>query len=118
MRSIDLIQEMPQLDREKIGMGLETMTGKYITLFGGMRSGNSSANETRLKFIIYSNDILEQEPEDQTEAKIGVVELFVEDGTAEIVGVRGANTALPQAIIRTFPFEQIRRQSPVGARVH
>jgi hypothetical protein len=87
MRYTDLIQEMPQLDREEIGMGLETMTGEHITLFGGMRSGNSPANETRLKFIMYSNDILDQEPEDQNEAKIGIVELFVEDGTAEILGL-------------------------------
>ena len=88
MRYTDLIQEMPQLDREEIGMGLETMTGEHITLFGGMRSGNSPANETRLKFIIYSNDILNQvEPEEQEKAKIGFVELFVEDGTAEILGL-------------------------------
>ncbi|TBT51046.1 hypothetical protein FPV63_10235 [Vibrio cholerae] len=59
-----------------------------ITLAGGLRSGNSRAHETRLKYIIMDNHRIKslmKEGIDQVEAQrlseVGHVELFVEDGT-------------------------------------
>jgi GNAT superfamily N-acetyltransferase len=55
-------------------------------MWGGMRSGNSPAGQTRLKFMVFDRKQLEAGV-DQEEAEIGFVELFVKDGTQEIVGL-------------------------------
>jgi GNAT superfamily N-acetyltransferase len=69
-----------------MGLGLKQFVSKDMSLVGGMRSGNSGPGETRLKYFIYIHDLL-KDAEDQDDAKIGFVELFVKDGTDDIMGL-------------------------------
>jgi len=78
------------LERFEIGMGLEQMHNNDIALVGGMRSGSSPANLTRLRYSIYDVPMLKQLKQtggDQNDALMGHVELMVEDGTGDIVGL-------------------------------
>jgi len=78
------------LDRFEIGMGLEQMHNNDIALVGGMRSGSSPANLTRLKYSIYDVPMLKQLKQtggNQNDALMGHVELMVEDGTGDLIGL-------------------------------
>jgi len=77
------------MERVPMGMGLEYMVNDEIALVGGMRSGPSRSNLTRVKYDIY--DMIGQEgpltQEDQDERKVGFLELFIEDGSGRIEGL-------------------------------
>lgn len=77
---------MPAMDRSELGMGLSQYTNDNFIMWGGMRSGNSPAGETRLRFVIYSVELLKSGVE-QEAAEVGYVELFVNDETHEITGL-------------------------------
>lgn len=88
MRTKDLLIEKT-LDTADIGMGLYQMYNDEVTLYGGMRSGGSRAEVTRLKFMIYdlrgATEKLTQEEQEARES--GFVELFVYDGTHDVEGL-------------------------------
>ncbi len=72
---------------EKYGMFVYAYNDE-ITLAGGIRSGNSGANETRLRFVVLDNKRINElmsEGLDQVEAQkkseVGDVDLFIKDGT-------------------------------------
>jgi len=77
------------LSTADIGMGLYQMYNDEVTFFGGMRSGGSRAEVTRLKFMIYdmrgATEQLTQEEQEKRES--GFVELFVYDGTQDVEGL-------------------------------
>jgi len=85
----DVILEATALTKHELGMGMSSYQNKEIFLAGGMRSGNSDSEHTRLKFMVY--DIRGVEPEEfrdrQEELEMGFVELFVVDATGEIDGL-------------------------------
>ena len=90
MNTKDIIVEK-KLSTQNIGMGLYTMYNDEVALVGGMRSGNSSAGYTRLKFMIYdlrgADPSRQLTPEEQAEREAGIVELFVKDGTQTAEGL-------------------------------
>jgi len=81
--------EVAKLERSPIGMGLEAMHNDEIAIVGGMRSGNSKGDETRLKYMVYDVKGLsgEMTEEETKKREIGYVELFVEDGSGKIRGL-------------------------------
>lgn len=81
--------EIAKLKRDPIGMGLEAMHNNEIALVGGMRSGNSKAGQTRLKYMVYDTKGLEgpMNAEETDKREIGYVELFVKDGSGKIIGL-------------------------------
>jgi hypothetical protein len=89
MKANDVLVEK-KLETHDIGMGLYQMANDELALVGGMRSGNSSAGYTRLKFMIYDLRGWEggQMPAEEQEAReAGFVELFVKDGTQTAEGL-------------------------------
>lgn len=72
-----------------IGMGLYQMSNNQVALVGGMRSGSSRAEVTRLKFMIYDLRGAEGQlsQEEQQARESGIVELFVYDGTQDVEGL-------------------------------
>ena len=89
MKTADIITEGSQLTKHEMGMGMSSYQNSEVLLAGGMRSGNSDSQHTRLKFMIY--DIRGIKPEEfaerQDELEMGFVELFVVDGSGEIDGL-------------------------------
>lgn len=65
-------------------MGLSAYEGKKYTLGGGSRSGSSPAGTTRLRYIIYDHATYEEDPK---KSEVGIVDLFVEDGSGDILGL-------------------------------
>jgi hypothetical protein len=86
MRLFEILAEMPAMNRSEVGMGLSQYENDNFIMWGGMRSGSSPAGQTRLKFLIFSMELLKQGVP-QEDAEVGFVELFVEDETNEIVGL-------------------------------
>lgn len=88
MKATDVLIEK-ELQTHDIGMGLYQMSNDEVALVGGMRSGNSSAGFTRLKFMIYDLRGAEGQltPEEQEAREAGIVELFVKDGTQTAEGL-------------------------------
>lgn len=71
-----------------MGMGMIQAVNDEIALIGGMRSGNSSANTTRLRYVIYDvvkyaemTDKGESQADIDNECQVGKVDLFIKDGT-------------------------------------
>lgn len=66
-------------------MGMTAMQNEDVALVGGMRSGNSRAGYTRLKYMIYDLRGVEGQLDDAgwAEADSGIVELFVKDGSGD-----------------------------------
>ncbi|RKZ78062.1 MAG: hypothetical protein DRQ35_06615 [Gammaproteobacteria bacterium] len=89
MNTNEIITEAEKLTKHELGMGMSSYQNKDIFLAGGFRSGNSDAQHTRLKFMIY--DIRGITPEDfqerQDELEMGFVELFAVDSTGDIDGL-------------------------------
>lgn len=85
MRLHEIYTQEGKIERFPMGLGMEQIVGDHVALVGGMRSGNSPANETRLKYIIF--DIAMHEAGKEEEAEVGFCELFIEDGTGEILGL-------------------------------
>lgn len=79
-----LVNEMAVMQRQDVGFGLSQFVGDEYALVGGFRSGSSPAGVARLQYDIFDIEIVQQ---DQQKAKVGKVELFVEDGTNEIKGL-------------------------------
>lgn len=81
------IFEMAKMTKTSLGWGMSQYANDNYLLSGGFRSGSSDSKTTRLKYDIYDIALL---PEDQNvdpkDAKIGFVELFV-DNSGEIVGL-------------------------------
>lgn len=78
------------LARREMAWGMEEMANDDIALVGGIRSGSSPANLTRLKYSIYDVPVLKQLQQtggDQNDALVGYVDLMVEDGTGDVVGL-------------------------------
>lgn len=77
------------LEREDAGLGMEQLSNDDIALVGGIRSGNSNGDETRLKYTVYDMKAITKN-DDMANANdyiLGDVELFVEDGTGKIRGL-------------------------------
>ena len=77
------------LEREDAGLGMEQLSNDDIALVGGIRSGNSQGDETRLKYTVYDMKAITKN-DDMANANdyiLGDVELFVEDGTGKIRGL-------------------------------
>lgn len=72
-----------------MAMGMFAMQNSEVALVGGMRSGNSRAGYTRLKFVVYDLRGVEGQlkGEEWDEREAGFVELFVKDGTKEVEGL-------------------------------
>jgi len=89
MKTADIILEAEKLTKHELGMGMSSYQNKDIFLAGGFRSGNSDAQHTRLKFMIY--DIRGVKPEEfnerQEELEMGFVEVFAVDATGNIDGL-------------------------------
>jgi len=79
--SFKLFEE--KLIKSEVGMFTQYV-GDNFFLHGGMRSGNSPGNLTRVMYNIYSKNI---EGHDGRLVHIGKVELFIEDSTGEIEGL-------------------------------
>lgn len=84
MRIRDIITE-EKFERHQQGM-FSVYANSNFQLVGGMRSGSSPANVTRLRYIIFAMDIYEQ-TQDQKASEIGLVDLFIDDKTKEIEGL-------------------------------
>lgn len=80
------IFEMAKMTKTELGYGLTQYSNANFILAGGMRSGSSSADTTRLKYVIYDMSLFKKKG-DEDKSQIGIVELFVEDETGEIVGL-------------------------------
>ncbi len=93
MKITEFITEAEKLKKHEMGMGMSSYQNSDVLLAGGMRSGNSDAQHTRLKFMIYDiRDITPEEfREKQDELEMGYVELFVNDSTGEIDGLVNIN---------------------------
>jgi hypothetical protein len=85
-----------KLKIKEIGMGLINAQNNDIILVGGMRSGNSSADVTRRKYIVYDKEkwlnlSKKGVGDNQMEAacNMGHVELFIKDGEEAKLGVKG-----------------------------
>lgn len=72
----------------RMQMGMSSMQNNEVLLVGGMRSGNSSAGLTRLKYMIYDIRGAEGQLTDEEfgEREAGIVELFIRDGSGDITG--------------------------------
>ena len=85
--------EEEALERQDVGMGLQTFHNNDIAFMGGMRSGNSGPGETRLRYNIYdiASTIANHGEENVSEFihdyEVGLLELFVQDGTGKIMGI-------------------------------
>ena len=85
--------EEEALERQDVGMGLETFHNNDIAFVGGMRSGNSGPGETRLRYNIYdiASTIADHGEENVSEFihdyEVGLLELYVQDGTGKIMGL-------------------------------
>lgn len=88
MKIEDMITEQ-ELTTRDMSMGLFSMRNNEVALVGGMRSGNSAAGKTRLKFMIYDMRGVTQQltAEEYDERESGIVELFVFDGTQNVEGL-------------------------------
>lgn len=71
-----------------MGMGMIQAVNDDIALIGGMRSGNSSADVTRLRYVIYDMTMYAEmskanksEQDIDKACQVGNVDLFVTDGT-------------------------------------
>jgi GNAT superfamily N-acetyltransferase len=94
MKSIDFITEGTKLEKHEMGHGMSSYQNDDILLAGGMRSGNSDYQHTRLKFMVYDLRGIsspEEFTEQQDEREMGYVELFVLDGTGDIDGLVNIN---------------------------
>jgi hypothetical protein len=77
------------MDREPMAMGMEQLSNDDVALVGGMRSGSSQGDETRLKYTVYDMKAITKN-DDMANAdkyELGDVELFVEDGTGKVRGL-------------------------------
>lgn len=82
-------------------MGMFAMQNPDVAIVGGMRSGNSRAGLTRLKFMIYDLRGVEGQlqGDEWDEREAGFVELFVHDGTKNVEGL--VNIELKPAMRRS-----------------
>jgi len=89
MKTTDFITEGSKLSKHEMGMGMTSYQNEEILLAGGMRSGNSDAQHTRLKYMIYDirGVTAEEFQAKQDELEMGFVELFVVDGSGDIDGL-------------------------------
>lgn len=88
MRISDILTEMPAFSKQEIGAGLTQLSNERFVLAGGYRtSGFTKSNQTRLKYVIYDLEIY-NETQDADSAEVGFVELIVEDGTGDIIGLQ------------------------------
>lgn len=78
MRIPEITESSQPLQRERQSMGLEEMHNDEIVLYGGMRSGNSKGDRTRLRFMIFDRKMLDAGVP-QEECEVGFTELFVMD---------------------------------------
>lgn len=114
MRIQHIIRE-EALSTHDMAMGMFAMQNSEVALVGGMRSGNSRSDVTRLKFMIYDLRGAEGQlqSEDWDERESGFVELFVYDGTKNVEGLvnieihpkmrrTGIGRVAIQALVDTF----------------
>lgn len=88
MKISDILSEMPAFTKKEIGMGFTELSNDSFVLSGGYRTGGATkSNQTRLKYDIYDLAIY-NETQDAESAKVGFVELIVEDGTGNIIGLQ------------------------------
>jgi len=80
----ELIKEEPLVKTDG-PMGLTQYQNSSFVLNGGFRSGSSSAGTTRLRYQIFDMKIFD--PKKPDEAEVGLVDLFVNDETGDIVGL-------------------------------
>jgi GNAT superfamily N-acetyltransferase len=89
MKLCQINEAISKMARTEMGMGLDYYQNDEIALVGGMRSGNSSAGQTRIKYMIY--DIVgldgQMTAEEQQKRERGFIEVFVKDGSADIIGL-------------------------------
>jgi len=82
--------EIAKMAKTEHGFGMTSYQNDEIMLAGGMRSGNSKGDQTRLKYLIYDIEGVMSKEEfhkEQKEREVGFVELFVMDATGEIDGL-------------------------------
>ena len=87
--TIKVDDKQQSLERAPVGMGLEQMANDNIALVGGLRSGNSKGDETRLKYTVYDYKAIQanNDMDNANDYILGDVELFVEDGTGKVRGL-------------------------------
>ena len=88
MKTTDILVEKA-LETHDMPMGMFNMQNEDVAIAGGMRSGNSRAGLTRLKFMIFDLRGLDGQmtAEEQEARDSGYVELFVKDGTKDVEGL-------------------------------
>jgi len=86
-----------EMSTHDMAMGMFAMQNSQVALVGGMRSGNSRAGFTRLKFMVYDLRGVEGQlqGDEWDEREAGFVELFVKNGTKEVEGL--VNIEFPPA---------------------
>ena len=85
-----------ELTIQEIGLGLITAQNDDLCLVGVFRSGNSPANQTRLKYQILIKSIINDSRnlglsnyDVQEAAHVGDIELMIKDGTIfEVAGIQ------------------------------
>jgi GNAT superfamily N-acetyltransferase len=84
MKIFEITEEV--LTIRPMQMGMSSMQNDEVVMAGGMRSGNSRAGYTRLKYMIYDLRGAEGQlqPEDWDKREAGFVELFIKDGSGEM----------------------------------
>jgi hypothetical protein len=74
------------LAKHNIGFGLTQYVGEKYSLVGGYRSGGADAGESRLKFDVMDHELYDK-TQDLKKAKLGGVELRVQNSTGNILGL-------------------------------
>lgn len=73
---------------EEQGFGILFLKGENVCLVGGVRSGNSPAGHTRLKYQIYLTKDLKQKAGGEPPKEVGAIELMQKDGEVfDVVGI-------------------------------
>jgi hypothetical protein len=85
MKIKEIIQEEP-LEKVDQSFGMTTYYNSHLQLVGGTRSGSSPEGSYRLRYIIYDSNIYEKTHDAKT-AEVGLVDLFVDDVTGDIIGL-------------------------------
>lgn len=79
MKLNQIFEAITKMSKHDIGMGMTAYQNDEIVLVGGFRSGGSSSEYTRLKYLVY--DISTVSPaeaqENSDEYEVGFVEVFV-----------------------------------------
>lgn len=91
MKLNDLIiyEALNKMTKNEMGMGMTAYQNDEVALVGGVRSGNSDSEHTRLKYVIYDikGKTREDVQQNMKKYEVGFVELFVLDGTGKIDGL-------------------------------